>query len=254
MIPFNTVHLPQRATIKADEIQNLRAFGSETELEALQTVVNRRLGKMRRQLDATHEFHRIGAIKGQVLDADGRSVVVDLLTAFGIKQTVIEFELGQAATEIRTKCQLVLDEIEDALGNIPFSGARVLCGRNFWNKLIVLKTVKETYLNTAMAAALRGDTRDAFDIGGCTFERYRGRVGNIGYVADDEAHAVPEGVPDLFITRFAPADYVEAVNTTGLPYYAKQELMDFGKGVELEAQSNPIHLCTRPKAIIELRV
>ncbi|WP_196484175.1 major capsid protein, partial [Burkholderia territorii] len=74
MIPFNTVHLPQRAFVKADEIQNLRAFGSETELEALQTVVNRRLAKLRRQLDATHEFHRIGAIKGAVLDADGKTV------------------------------------------------------------------------------------------------------------------------------------------------------------------------------------
>ena len=252
MIPFNTVHLPQRASIGADQIQNLRAFGSESELEALQTVVNRRLAKMRRQLDATHEYHRIGAIKGQILDADGKTVVADLLKAFGIERTEIDFELGQAGTEIRTKCLQVLDAIEDALGNTPFTGVRVLCGRNFWNRLIVLKTVKETYLNTVMAAALRGDARDAFDIGGCTFERYRGRVGGIGYVADDEAHAVPEGVPDLFITRFAPADDVEAVNTTGLPYYAKQELMDFGKGVELEAQSNPIQLCTRPKAVVRL--
>ncbi|WP_431819619.1 major capsid protein [Burkholderia sp. F1] len=253
MIPFNTVHLPQRAVIKADEIQNLRAFGSETELEALQTVVNRRLGKMRRQLDATHEFHRVGAIKGAVLDADGKSVLVDLLKYFGIKQTVIAFELDSATTEIRQKCQEVQDAIEDALGATTYTGVRVLCGRNFWNKLIVMRTVKETYLATAMAASLRGDTRDAFDIGGCTFERYRGRVGDIGYVPDDEAYAVPEGVPELFITRFAPADYVEAVNTTGLPYYAKQELMDFGKGVEIEAQSNPIHLCTRPKAIVKLK-
>lgn len=130
---------------------------------------------------------------------------------------------------------------------------RVLCGREFWNKLIVAKSVKETYLASVMAAQLRGDARDAFDFGGCTFERYRGRVGDVGYVADDEAHAVPEGVAELFITRFAPADYVEAVNTTGLPYYAKQELMDFGKGVEIEAQSNPIHLCTRPKALIKLK-
>lgn len=253
MIPFNTVHLPQRATIKADEIQNLRAFGSETELEALQTVVNRRLAKMRRQLDATHEFHRIGAIKGAVLDADGKTVLIDLLKYFWIDQTVIPFELGKADTEIRVKCVEVQDAIEDALGATTYTGVRVLCGRAFWNRLIVAKAVKETYLATAMAASLRGDARDAFDFGGCTFERYRGRVGDIGYVADDEAHAVPEGVPELFITRFAPADYVEAVNTTGLPYYAKQELMDFGKGVEIEAQSNPIHLCTRPKAIVKLK-
>nr|WP_231937717.1 major capsid protein [Burkholderia lata] len=253
MIPFNTVHLPQRAVIKADEIQNLRAFGSETELEALQTVVNRRLAKMRRQLDATHEFHRIGAIKGAVLDADGKTVLIDLLQYFGIEQTVIPFELGKADTEIRVKCVEVQDAIEDALGATTYTGVRVLCGRAFWNKLIAAKTVKETYLATAMAASLRGDARDAFDFGGCTFERYRGRVGDVGYVADDEAHAIPEGVPDLFITRFAPADYVEAVNTTGIPYYAKQELMDFGKGVEIEAQSNPIHLCTRPKALIKLK-
>lgn len=254
MLPFNTVHLPQRAAIKADEIQNLRAFGSESELEAIQTVVNRRLGKMRRQLDATHEYHRIGAIKGQILDADGKTVIEDLLERFRIERTTIDFALDQANTEIRTKCAQVLDGIEDALGAIPFSGVRVLCGRNFWNLLIVLKTVKETYLNSTLAAQLRGDTRDAFDIGGCTFERYRGRVGTVGFVGDDEAFAVPEGVSELFITRFAPADYMEAVNTTGLPYYAKQELMDFSKGVEIEAQSNPIHLCTRPKAVIRLTV
>ncbi|KVH03039.1 major capsid protein [Burkholderia sp. MS389] len=253
MIPFNTVHLPQRAVIMADEIANLRAFGSETELEALQTVVNRRLAKMRRQLDATHEFHRIGAIKGAVLDADGKTVLIDLLKYFGIEQTVIAFELSTATTEIRQKCVEVQDAIEDALGAMTYTGVRVLCGREFWNKLIAAKSVKETYLASVMAAQLRGDARDAFDFGGCTFERYRGRVGDVGYVADDEAHAVPEGVSDLFITRFAPADYVEAVNTTGIPYYAKQELMPFGKGVEVEAQSNPIHLCTRPKALIKLK-
>ncbi|TDA49231.1 major capsid protein, partial [Burkholderia pyrrocinia] len=231
MIPFNTVHLPQRAVIKADEIQNLRAFGSETELEALQTVVNRRLAKMRRQLDATHEFHRIGAIKGTVLDADGKRVLIDLWKYFDIDQTVIQFELGKADTELRTKCIEVQDAIEDALGATTYTGVRVLCGRVFWNKLISAKSVKETYLASVMAAQLRGDAREAFDFGGCTFERYRGRVGDVGYVADDEAHAIPEGVPDLFISRFAPADYVESVNTTGIPYYAKQELMDFGKGV-----------------------
>ncbi|WP_174906992.1 major capsid protein [Burkholderia diffusa] len=253
MIPFNTVHLPQRAVIKADEIQNLRAFGSETELEAVQTVVNRRLAKMRRQLDATHEFHRIGAIKGTVLDADGKTVLIDLWKYFDIDQTVISFELGKTDTELRTKCIEVQDAIEDALGATTYTGVRVLCGRVFWNKLISAKSVKETYLASVMAAQLRGDAREAFDFGGCTFERYRGRVGDIGYVADDEAHAIPEGVPDLFISRFAPADYVESVNTTGIPYYAKQELMEFGKGVEIEAQSNPIHLCTRPKALIKLK-
>ena len=248
VIPFNAVHLPEIATIKADEVQNLRAFGEETELEALQSVVSKRLQKMRRQLDATHEFHRIGAIKGQILDSDGKSVLVDLFERFGLKQQQLPILIG----DVRASTLELLDMIEDSLGATPHTGVRALCGRNFWRQLMTSKDIRETYLNTQMAAALRGDPRDTFDFGGVTWERYRGRVGNVGYIGDDEAYAVPEGVPELFITRFAPADYMEAVNTNGLPYYAKQEAGKFGKAVELEAQSNPLHLCTRPRAVIKL--
>lgn len=74
MIPFNTIHLPARSTIRADEVRGLRQFGSESELESVQTMVQKRQIKHRRQLDATIEYHRIGAIKGQILDADGRGV------------------------------------------------------------------------------------------------------------------------------------------------------------------------------------
>ncbi|ODP33078.1 major capsid protein [Pandoraea sp. ISTKB] len=252
LLPLNTVHLPAEGQIGADEIQNLRAFGRETELEALQTVVNGRLATMRRSLDATHEFHRIGAIKGQILDADGQTVLVDLLDKFGVERNVVPFNLDKADTEIRQLCADVLDLIEDALGNTPFFGVRVFCGRTFWRKLIVLKTIKETYLASATASALRNDVRDSFEFGGLVFERYRGRVAGVGFVEDSAAYAVPEGVPELFITRFAPANYMEAANTKGLPYYAKQEIQRFDKGVDLEAQSNPIHLCTRPRAVVKL--
>lgn len=61
-------------------------------------------------------------------------------------------------------------------------------------------------------------------------------------------------MPDFFITRFAPADYMETVNTDGLPYYTRVEPLPFGKGLEIESQSNPLHLPTRPKAIIKLKM
>ncbi|WP_183133255.1 major capsid protein, partial [Pseudomonas syringae] len=41
-------------------------------------------------------------------------------------------------------------------------------------------------------------------------------------------------------------------NTQGIPYYSKLETLPFGKGVAGEAQSNPLHLCTRPRAQIRL--
>lgn len=254
LIPFNTVHLPERFTIKADEIQGIRAFGTRTELQAVQDVVNKRLAKARRQLDATHEFQRMGALNGQVLDADGKTVLLDIYKSFGVNRQKLQMGLNSPDTELRVKCGEALDMQEEALGSVTSSGSRGLCGKNFWNKLIAHKSVKDTYLNTMQAAALRGDARESFEFGGIVWERYRGKVAGVSFVHDDKALLIPEGVPDLYISCFAPADYMETVNTQGIPYYSKIEPMQFGKGVAGEAQSNPLHLCTRPRAQILLEM
>ena len=254
LIPFNTVHLPERFTIKADEIQGIRAFGSLTELQAVQDVVNKRLGKARRQLDATHEFQRMGALNGKVLDADGKTVLLDIHDRFGVERQKLPMELDNPDTDVRVKCGEALDMQEDALGNVTTTGSRAFCGKNFWNKLLDHESVKETYLNTMQAASLRGDARESFEFAGIVWERYRGKVAGVAFVHDDKALLVPEGVPDLYISSFAPADYMETVNTQGIPYYSKIEPLPFNKGVAGEAQSNPLHLCTRPRAQILLEM
>ncbi len=251
-IPFNTIHLPTQATIMADEIQNVRAFGQTTELESMQDKINKRLAKMRRRIDATHEWQRIGAIKGKILDADGVTVLLDLYHQFGMTQQTASIALSNANTEMRVEADIILTVIEDALKNQAFVGAKVYCGETFWRQLIVHKTIKETYLNWQMAATLRGDPREAFDFGGITWERYRGKVNGVPFIAATEGYAFPLGVPEMFMSNYAPANYMETVNTEGLPYYAKQETLDFDKGVALEAQSNPLHICTRPQAVIKL--
>ncbi|NUU35140.1 major capsid protein [Pseudomonas sp. C2B4] len=254
LIPFNTVHLPQRFTIKADEIQGIRAFGTRTELQSVQDVVNKRLAKARRQLDATHEFQRMGALNGQVLDADGSTVLLDIYKSFGVSRQKMSMGLNNSETEVRVSAGEALDMQADALGSVTSSGSRAFCGKNFWNKLVSHKSVKETYLNSQQAAALRGDARESFEFGGIVWERYRGKVAGVLFVHDDKALLIPEGVPELYISTFAPADYMETVNTEGLPYYSKIEPMPFNKGVFGEAQSNPLHLCTRPRAQILLEL
>ena len=74
---FECSHLLQRSTLLADSIQDVREFGG-TELKTLQsTLDNDHLAPMRLNLEATLEFHRIGAIKGQIMDANG-GILVDL--------------------------------------------------------------------------------------------------------------------------------------------------------------------------------
>ncbi|MBU1330877.1 MAG: major capsid protein [Gammaproteobacteria bacterium] len=255
LIPFNTVHLPETFQILADEIQGIRAVGSVTELMQVQAYVAKRVEKARRQLDLTHEFQRIGAIKGKVVDADGQSVLFDIFQRFGMaRPKVFSMELDNPDTDVAAKCVEVLDAQEDALGTVTSTGAHAYCGKVYWAKFIAQKNVREAYLGWERASQLMGDRRLPFEFGGITWERYKGKIGNMPFVADDRAHVVPMGVPELFISAFAPADYMETVNTEGMPYYSKLEVMKYDKGVEGEAQSNPLHLCTRPASVRELTI
>lgn len=247
---FTTAHLPTTATILADSVQNVREFGTEDQMKAVQSVVNRRLAHMARFIDLTHEHHRLGAMQGKVLDSDGETVLYDLYSVFGIQEKTVPMALDTAGTDVQVKCLDVLENVEEGLGGLPFTGATAMCGKSFWRKFVGHSKVKQAYERYQNGERLRGDARDAFFFGGIYWERYRG--GGKVKIPDTQARVVPLGVMDLFISRFAPADYMDTVNTLGLPFYASSELLKHGKGVELEAQSNPAHLCTRPQSCIKL--
>lgn len=252
MIPFTATHLPQRASILADEVQNLRAFGSETEVETAQRLMNRKLAKMRRDLDTTIEYQRIGAIKGSILDSDGSTELLNLHTAFGTSVTSHNLVLGTAGTKVRIKVIEARRKMEAALGGLTYAGARVLCSASFFDALVGHSSVEAAFDRYMNGEFLREDQRGGFYFAGVFWEEYRGQVGANKFIADGEAWMVPEGVPDLFVTNYAPADYMETVNTLGQAYYAKQEPKDFGKGIDVETQSNPIHICTRPAVPVKL--
>lgn len=244
-------HIPQRATILAAEVQNVRAFGSEDQLEGLDQVISRRLGIMKRNLEYTIESHRLSAIMGKYYDATGNQV--SLYNTFGVSQKTVAFDLTADTTEVTAKIQQVVDTIEEALGGLAYEGITVICAPDFYDALMTHPKVKDAYLNYAAAAELRGEAiLKQFVFNGVSFVRYRGTTDV--KVPNGTAWAFPTGVAELFITRYAPADYVETVNTVGLPYYAKMEPMDFNKGYQLEAQSNPLNICTRPKAVVKLTI
>ena len=145
-IPLPTAHLPVEDRLLADEIQNVRAFGSENQLEGVIQKVNEKLATMARSLDATLEYHRVGAINGKVLDADGSKVILDIFSAFGVsQQTEVDFDLDAASPAdgaVRKKCSLVIRAIEDELGATPYSGIHCLCSAEFFDDLVEHPEVK----------------------------------------------------------------------------------------------------------------
>jgi major capsid protein E len=241
-------HLPQRAAVMADSVQGVREFGSEDTAKTVEGERNKKLAKMRRQIDYTIEYHRLLALQGGYVDVNGATQ--NAFTLFGSTQQTVDFALNNAATKVRSKCLTVQTSMESQLGGVSYTGIEAWCGATFWDNLITHALVEQTYLNTQMAAALREGLLNTLDFGDIRFKRYRGSSA-VG-IAAKEAYAYPVGVSGMFLTRFAPAPYMETVNTIGLPYYAKAEEMKFGVGVEMQGQSNPLNICTRPSAVIKL--
>jgi hypothetical protein len=254
LISINAVHLPERGAVYADEVQNVRAFGSESELQTVQGVVNEQLEQMKMNLDVTMEWHRIGAIKGEVLDADGTSVLLNMFDTFNLVQQTHDLVLDSDSTKVKIKVVEAKRKLETALGGIMYRGLRAFCSNEFFDALVGHPAVAKAYDLWLDGQFLREDQRGGFPFCGVQWEEYRGGVGATSFIEDNACYLVPEGVPGMFITKFAPADYMETVNTIGLPYYVKQEMMKMGKGVEFEGQSNPISINTRPDAVIKLTI
>jgi hypothetical protein len=73
-------------------------------------------------------------------------------------------------------------------------------------------------------------------------------------VPTTKAFLYPTGVPDLFKTIYAPADYIETVNTMGKPRYVKQYAMPNDKGIHMDTQMNALNWCTRPYALMRAKL
>ena len=249
--------------VNADEVQGVRAFGSETEVQSVMGLVNQRLADaVQLVLDPTLEFQRLGAVKGLILNADG-STLYNLFTEFGVSQEAeIDFNLDAASPGpgvLRKACAGAVRKLSDNLGGVGYGGVHAFCGDDFFDALLSHPEVIDSYKGTPMAQVLRdgyvypngNKVYGAFEFGGIVWENYRGKNGADPMVAIDKCHIFPVGVPGLFRTVYAPADYIETVNTLGLPRYSKQWPSANGKRVEMESQSNPLSYCTRPKVLLK---
>jgi len=245
---FSTIHLPQRSSVQASELQNVRAFGTQSETEAVSAKLAKKVKKHHDDIMYTQEHLRMGALKGIVYDADGTSVLLNLFTEMSVSQTTADILV--ATTTPRTDVVAIKRQIKTALGGVGFKGVRFLCSPTFFDAFIENAEVKEQYSRYMDSGMNRDDVRAGFSYGGAIFEEYEGT--SLVKIEDNTAYAVPEGVSGLFQSYYAPADYNETVNTMGLPMYSKGWEKEGGKGWIVETQSNPLHICTRPTAIVKV--
>jgi hypothetical protein len=256
MRSFIIPHIPHDDVILPDEVQGIRAFGTEGDLAALSDVLAQHLQTMRDKHAITLEHLRMGALKGIILDSDG-STLYNLYTEFGITPKTINFELDVDTTDVKAKCLELKRYLEDNLRGEFMTGIHVLVSAEFFDFLTGHPVVETAYERWQMGEALRSDMRKGFTFAGVTFEEYRGQATDPDgvvrrFIESGEGHAFPLGTNQTFATYFAPADFNESVNTMGQPLYAKQEPRKFERGTDLHTQSNPLPMCHRPGVLVKL--
>jgi hypothetical protein len=261
-------HLAVEAEVNADEVQNAISQGlmmGQPQLESVSGLVDDRLNGpfgLRARIELTHEYHRLGGIKGLVLDKDG-STLYDWFSFFGISAladhntnfgalTVDGGAFEQECTQLKRDMLLELE-------GLPVAALRpvALCGDNYFDQVYGNKEVKAARKNRDTGRD--GDVfaqNKAFtstEYGGITWVNYRGtKDGKVG-IGTNEARLFALGVPGLFQMLFGPPDILGMTNMKGLPVFAHMPFeRQTSRRAVVEAQSNPLTLCVRPRSLRRL--
>jgi hypothetical protein len=251
---FPTVRIANQDKLYAHAIQNIRAFGSDSELIRAQDEVMRKMLALRNDQALTHENHRLGAIQGIVLDADGTTTIRNWYTEWGVTQpTEISFPLtATTGAAVRTKCDAVVRAMVRASKGTWIKGrtyAVGLCDDTFWDALIANAEVRATYLNQQAAAELRGGTAyEQFKYGGIVFVNYQGTDDNTTVAAPvGKCKFFPVNAPGVFKRALSPGESFDWVNTPGQAEYARTVVDDDrNEWVEIDVRSYPLYVCTKP--------
>jgi len=265
--PFVIPHIPHDDAVMPEDVQDVRMFGSDNSLATLTSCMSDKLMQCAANHDITLEHLRAGAIRGEVLDADG-SVIYDFFKEFdiagtdgaGVIKTTAWNHDADPETELKdVVCPAVLNHIEDNLQGDTWSSTLALCSPGFWEILISRTEVKLAYDRYMEGAFLRQDPRLAFPYGGIMWEQYRGQAldsaGNKrDFIPINKAQVIPIGTTNTFRQYNAPASFNETANTIGLRRYAKQAPRKFERGWDITTEANTLPMCIRPRVLQEITI
>lgn len=267
IVPLMLPYIPLDDAVTPADVAGVREFGEEEQLEMVTTVVNEKLASLRDRHEQTHEWHRLGAIKGQILDGDAAfSELLDMFDVFGVNQTEVGFDIKAGSNVgVKAACAEVIGVIEEALGGMVYDHIHALVGNEFFQDLVNYSAVTAAYtapnhpqndfLVQQQSAygtnnGKSGSGANQVFFGGITFENYRGKIGAKHFIEPDEAHFFPVGVPGLFQMHFGPAETMSNVNRPGQPITVLTEDIKFDGGKELHSESNPLAICTMPEVLV----
>jgi major capsid protein E len=258
---FSLPHYALNDTVMAGDLQSRRQAGTADMTVTAQLILGKKMFEMRRKLEATMEWMRLGVLRGGVVKDGAGTTLQSLYTTLGGTQDSTSFVLGTAATDVIGKISSVKRNIDKALLGEITTGYVAVCSDGFYDAFVSHANVKAAFQYYSVNGQnLQGDYRDGFVFNNVLWINYTDAIAvpdSSGTpqppIDANSAYLVPTGT-EVFRTWYAPADYVETVNTEGQAFYARQEPLRMGKGIEVETQMNGLPVCLKPKVIQKLTV
>lgn len=253
---------PQDHVITPKDVQDwVKKANREIKPVSLEDSLAKRMETMRYRHDLTLEYQRVGAMKGILMDGNGRQLL-NLFEAFGVTQKVVDFALDNDDTVVTEKVDEVISYIRANLLGEIMTGVEIFVDKAFFNALVSHPNVEKFYLGYVGAMMLANPDYKpkygrVFEFHGVTFREYDAQVTlynktTVPMIANGDGHAIPVGTRDAFQTYFGPPNDIRFVNAEGLEIYMSQEMMKHGAGVELKSESCPLPVFRRPALCVRV--
>jgi len=251
------------------DVKGIRAVGTTDAEEALATIQERKLRKLRDLHELTHEYLRWGAIKGITVTPDGKTYA-NMFTEFNVTPKTVNFDFSASNVKgFLEQCREIARHMEDNLmdGSMWAGQVHVFVSPQFFDALTTHPTTFEAYnmytnSNQANGAQVNRDelgrvwSGRTFLHGGVMFEEHRGNAkyngSTVKFITDGEGHAIPLGVDDLFVDYVAPAAKFGLLGTAGQSAYAWQRAMENDEQIEIESFSAHLPICRRPAVLVKV--
>lgn len=243
-IPIIVPHYPAEIQIKAEEVEGLRKEGTVDEFLMPEDLLMEKMAAGSQVLDAVEEHQFEGAIRSQLIDADGTEAFD--LSAFG-GPTLDNLELSNPNTDVPRFFREFKRKLRKHLTGYNVAGYKIFAPGELYEDIVSHPSVKEIWKLYRDGEKGREDTGE---LGGLAIttgmqliefeeEEVSGFADGNSMGPVDDILVVP--MARGLIRRFyAPKKGYSTINRKALPRYASSEKLKHDAGDEVKMETNVI--------------
>jgi len=255
VIPF----FPLDGVVTPQDINSLRKFGTENDLETMTGAVDRVATRIRRYHSALREKAIVEALRGKAYSPNGTTEVYDYYTVFNqtANKKEIAFDLANTATDPIKKAEEAYRHIIDNADDGAAAYELVcLASPEFMDGLLSNDTYQQAYLYfESMQNPLRerqngGSISRQFKYGSTRFIEHAGTFNGVRLIPANEAFFFPMGIDDMFKVYHGPADHIDYINTVGQEAYLWIHPDPKGRRVDVESETAILAVNHHPELVV----